>query len=64
MLHQYPQHNFKALMSIADFNRRLQKAIAKRAEGAVNYALENFYIGKDAILSLHETVNTTSKELP
>jgi len=62
MLHQYPQHNFKALMSIADFNRRIQKAIAQRANGAVEYALNNFYLGQHAILSLRTTDDNSKGE--
>ena len=58
-----PQHQLKPFMAIADFNRRIDKAITHRSEGTINYALENLYVGANQILCIdHAPGNNTEEE--
>ena len=48
----HPNYNLKPFMGIAAFRRALEQAIAQGAQGTVDYALQNFYVGSNEILSI------------
>lgn len=56
------QHQFKVFLPIGDFARRLQKLIAAGNQGAVDYALQNLYVGIENVLSVNHVTQITSSE--
>lgn len=60
--HPHPNHDLKPFMGVAAFRRALEQAIAKGAEGAVDYALNHLYFGSDQIFSLNHAPQVSAEK--